>query len=57
VRGTSDSLGRMSRNMLAASEHLRPLPFPPEVYGLLAFLILCALLLGVLVFGKGRPHT
>jgi hypothetical protein len=47
----------MSRNLVAATEHLRHLPFPPEVFGALAFLILCTLLLGVLIYGKGRPHT
>jgi hypothetical protein len=33
------------------------LPVDPIVFGLVAFAILGALLLGVLMFGKGRPHS
>ncbi len=33
------------------------LPFPGPVFGLIAFLILVALLAILLAFGKGRPHV
>jgi hypothetical protein len=42
---------------LAAEEHLRDLPVPPFAYGLIVFAILAVLLVGVLMFGKGRPHS
>jgi hypothetical protein len=42
---------------VAAEEHLRDLPMPPLVYGILVFVIFAVLLVGVLVFGKGRPHS
>jgi hypothetical protein len=39
------------------SEQLRDIGAPPEVYGVLAFVLL-AILLGItLAFGKGRPHS
>ena len=47
----------MSLIPLAAEEHTRDLPAPPIVYGLVAFVILLALMLGLLMFGKGRPHS
>jgi hypothetical protein len=43
--------------LLAAEEHLRDLAMPPLVYGLLVFVIFVVLLVGVLIFGKGRPHS
>ncbi len=43
--------------MLAAEAKLRPLPAPPFVIGLLAFCLLLALLVALLMFGKGRPHS
>lgn len=42
--------------MFAAEEHLRDLPAPAWVFGVVMFAILCTLLIAVLVFGKGRPH-
>jgi hypothetical protein len=33
------------------------LPFPPVVFGLVAFGLLVALLLITVVLGKGRPHS
>jgi hypothetical protein len=47
----------MSRNWPAATEHLNHLPFPAPLFGVLAFVLLCALLVGTLMFGKGRPHS
>ncbi|MBA3265055.1 MAG: hypothetical protein H0T14_01595 [Nocardioidaceae bacterium] len=48
----------MSANfVLAAEEELRDLPADPIVFGVLTFVILLALLLGLLMFGKGRPHS
>ena len=40
-----------------AAEESHELPASPIVFGLIAFVILGALLLGVLMFGKGRPHS
>ena len=42
---------------LAAEEHLRDLPVPPVVFGIVTFSILCVLMVGLLMFGKGRPHS
>ena len=39
------------------AEDTHQLPVDPIVFGLGAFAILGVLLLGVLVFGKGRPHS
>ncbi len=47
----------MSVNVIvAAEEQLRELPADPIVFGAIAFLLLLALLMGLLMFGKGRPH-
>jgi len=43
--------------VLAQAATETELPVPPIVFGLGAFAILSALLLGVLMFGKGRPHS
>lgn len=43
--------------VLAQAAAETELPVPPIVFGLGAFAILSALLLGVLMFGKGRPHS
>jgi hypothetical protein len=40
-----------------AAEETTELPVPPIVFGLGAFALLGVLLLGVLMFGKGRPHS
>lgn len=58
-------LGRSGRLLLMllttvqalAAEETHELPASPIVFGLIAFVILGALLLGVLMFGKGRPHS
>lgn len=39
------------------TEHLNHIPFPALAFGGLAFVLLCALLVGTLMFGKGRPHS
>jgi hypothetical protein len=41
----------------AQEEHTRELPADPIVFGLVAFALLLALIVGVLIFGKGRPHA
>ena len=33
------------------------LPFPPLVFGLIAFVLLIALLVITVVLGNGRPHS
>jgi hypothetical protein len=40
-----------------AAEETNELPVDPIVFGLAAFVILGVLMLGVLAFGKGRPHS
>ncbi len=45
----------MAVNILAA-EQTRELPVDPVVVGVITFVLLMALLLGLLMFGKGRPH-
>ncbi len=48
----------MSLTLLAdAQEKTRNLPASPIVFGALAFGLLVLLLVGVLMFGKGRPHS
>lgn len=47
-----------SVDLLASTEeHTRELPLDPIWIGLITFVILLALLAGVLMFGKGRPHS
>ncbi len=41
----------------AVAETPRDLPADPIVFGLLAFGLLLALMLALLMFGKGRPHS
>ena len=41
----------------AAAEPLRDLPVPPIVFGLVTFGILLVLMVALLMFGKGRPHS
>jgi hypothetical protein len=46
------------RTVLAqGAEETHELPVDPWVFGLVALAILFALLIGVLMFGKGRPHS
>ena len=42
---------------LAAEEHVNDLPAPAYVFGLLAFGFLLLLMVALLMFGKGRPHS
>jgi hypothetical protein len=41
----------------AAEETTRELPADPLVYGAVTLVLLMALILGLLMFGKGRPHS
>jgi hypothetical protein len=41
----------------AAEEQTRDLPAPPVVFGVIAFGLLMLLMVGLLMFGKGRPHS
>ena len=43
--------------LLAHEEELRHLPVEPWVIGAVTLAILMVLLIGVLIFGKGRPHS
>ena len=43
--------------VLAAEEELRHLPVPAIVFGLIGFGVLLAMLIALLMFGKGRPHA
>jgi len=40
-----------------AVEQERELPMPPLVMGVLIFALFCAIMLALLMFGKGRPHA
>jgi hypothetical protein len=42
---------------LAAEEKTRDLPAPPIVYGIVVFIVFVVLVVAVLMFGKGRPHS
>jgi hypothetical protein len=44
-------------HLVAAEEQTRDLPLPPIVIGLITFGILLLFMVGLLMFGKGRPHT
>jgi hypothetical protein len=43
--------------VLAQVEEHRELPFEPIVFGIVVLGGLLALLVGLLMFGKGRPHA
>ncbi len=43
--------------LVAAAETTRQLPFDPIFFGVLAFGLLLLLMLALLMFGKGRPHS
>ncbi len=43
--------------LAAAQQAATQLPVPAEFFGLLAFLLLMSLMLALLMFGKGRPHS
>jgi len=40
-----------------AVDRKHELPMPPMVIGLLIFLFFCVVISGLLMFGKGRPHS
>ena len=43
--------------VIRAEEQLRELPISPVMIGILTLATLIGLLLALLVFGKGRPHS
>jgi len=43
--------------ILAAEEQTRDLPMPPVLFGLITMALFVAMLMSVLMFGKGRPHS
>jgi hypothetical protein len=47
----------MLTTMVRAEEELRELPIEPVWVGILILATFVVLLLALLVFGKGRPHT
>lgn len=48
----------MASTLTAAAEQTtRSLPAPPIVIGALTFALLLTLMLTLLMFGKGRPHS
>lgn len=47
----------MSSFITLATEHQRDLPVSPYVVGISIFATLCLMMVGVLIFGKGRPHS
>jgi len=47
----------MALDYVVAEEPLRDLPADPLVFGVVAFVILIAMLVALLMFGKGRPHS
>ena len=40
-----------------AVDHKHDLPVPAYVIGLIIFLFFCVVIMGLLMFGKGRPHA
>ena len=44
-------------SVLTAEDRTHHLPMPPMVIGLLIFSFFCVVMLGLLMFGKGRPHA
>jgi hypothetical protein len=47
----------MLTTLVRAEEELRELPIEPVWVGILTLAVFVVLLLALLVFGKGRPHT
>ena len=47
----------MLTTLVRAEEELRELPIEPIWVGILTLAVFVVLLLVLLVFGKGRPHT
>lgn len=44
-------------HLVAAGQYEHHLPLPPMVIGLLIFAFFCVLMMALLMFGKGRPHS
>jgi hypothetical protein len=44
-------------SILLAQDVEHDLPVPAQVIGLVIFIVLCALMAALLMFGKGRPHA
>jgi hypothetical protein len=44
-------------SLAAEGEQLRDLPVPPIVIGAGSFVLLMMLIVAVLIFGRGRPHS
>jgi hypothetical protein len=44
-------------SLATEGEHLRELPVPPIVIGTGSFVLLMMLIVAVLIFGRGRPHS
>ena len=40
-----------------SAEHVNELPIPAELFGVIGFLLLLAMLMITLAIGKGRPHS
>ena len=47
----------MLANLAMAQEELRDLPAPAWVFGVVTLLVFLVALIGLLMFGKGRPHA
>jgi hypothetical protein len=48
----------MSPSLIAqAADREHDLPMPPLVIGLVIFLFFCVVMVGLLMFGKGRHHA
>ena len=47
----------MALTVIRAAETTREIPADPLVFGALAFGLLMVMLLALLMFGKGRPHS
>jgi hypothetical protein len=48
----------MSSSLITMTvEREHELPMPPLVIGLLIFAFFCVVMMGLLIFGKGRPHA
>jgi hypothetical protein len=43
--------------IMAVQEQTRHLPAPPIVFGIIVFALLQLMMVGLLMFGKGRPHS
>jgi hypothetical protein len=47
----------MSSFITLAADREHDLPMPAYVIGLLIFALFCLVMMALLMFGKGRPHT